>query len=169
MDTTFAGDSSAGVSSNNTLCHPSASPRGFPPAALIPREFPSRVRDPHGLGIHKSTRAKMRELSAIPTLFDAADRHAGVRRRHTIDEDTTGIEIPGHFTRQAHVPRPYISAQSKLACIRRINGCIDIRDAGDGRDRAKRLVVERGHSLRHTAQHSGHVEGALALLGFAST
>jgi hypothetical protein len=31
----------------------------------------------------------MREFSAIPTVRDAADRHARVRRRYTVDEDTT--------------------------------------------------------------------------------
>lgn len=51
----------------------------------------SRVLDPDSLGVHKSARAKMRELPAVPTVLDAADRHTGVRRRHAIDEDTTGI------------------------------------------------------------------------------
>ena len=68
----------------------------------------------------------MREFSAIPTVLDAADRHARVRRRYTVDDDTTGVQVARHLACQSNVFGPYITAQSKLACIHRVSCTIMI-------------------------------------------
>ena len=41
--------------------------------------------------LQKNAGQNARAFSAIPAVLDAADRHARVRRRYTVDEDTTGV------------------------------------------------------------------------------
>ena len=45
----------------------------------------------------------------------------GVQRRYTVDEDTTGVQVARHLACQSNVFGPYITAQSKLACIHRVS------------------------------------------------
>ena len=97
----------------------------------------SSVLDPDTLGIHKSMRTKVRELSAIPAVLDTADGHARVRRRHTVDEDITFVQIAPHLASQSDVSGPYVAAQPKLTCVRHFHGHVCIRDADDRHNRAQ--------------------------------
>jgi hypothetical protein len=45
----------------------------------------------------------MRDFSAIPAVLDAADRHARVRRRYTVDEDSSGVQVARHLACQSNV------------------------------------------------------------------
>src|SRR5262245_17883902 len=67
---------------------------------------------------------------------------------------------------QLDVSGPKITAQTELACIGRTDGRFNVWNAGEGRDRTERLLIERGHPFGNTAQHGWWVEGALACYRF---
>ena len=112
--------------------------RGWPaaPRANSGAEVRSCVRDPNRLGVDESARAKMRELSAISAVLDATDRHAVIRGRHTIDKDTTGIEVPGHLTCQGG------RAIREVLCFQEVSGATR-------RDRTGDLLITKFHIISY--------------------
>src|SRR6516165_10937004 len=88
------------------------------------------VLDPDGLRVYKGVRTEVRKLATVAAVFDAAYRNARVRSSDAIDENTAGVEIARHFASQLDVSGPEIAAQTKLACIGRTNGRINVWNAG---------------------------------------
>jgi hypothetical protein len=112
--------------------------------------------------------AEMRKLPAIPAILDSADRHSRIGRREAVDEHAAGIEITSDLASRIYVLGPYIAAETELACIRRVDGSVDVRDAGDRGNGTESLFVEGGHTLSHSAEYRGCVEGSFAFCRFAS-
>src|SRR5262245_32749846 len=129
----------------------------------------SGVFDPDGLCVHKGVRAEMGELATVAAVLDTADGNARVGRRDAVDEHTAGVEVARDAASQLDVGGPEIAAQTELAGIGCADGRIDVRDAGQRRNRTEGLLVERGHALGDSAQDGRWVEGALTRYRFAPT
>src|SRR5438477_1962242 len=122
---------------------------------------------PDSLRVHESMKPEMRKLPAVPAVLDSADRDPGIGRGEAIDEYAAGVEVTGDLASRIHIPGPYIAAETELACIRRVDGSVDVRDAHDRGNGTECLFVEGRHPLRHSAEHRRHVEGSLSFRAFA--
>src|SRR5262245_54585667 len=108
-------------------------------------------------------RSEVRQLSAITAVLDTADGNSRIRRCHAIDEDTARIQVARNLASQVDILGPQIAAQAELACVRRVDCCVKVRDSRYRRNRAERFFIESGHACGHSTQHGGRVKGALAL------
>src|SRR5262245_8589260 len=119
--------------------------------------------DPDRLRIHERMRSEVRQLPAIAAVLDTADGNSRVRRCDAIDEHTTRIQVAGNLASPVDILGPQIAAQAELACVRRLDCCVNAWDPRHRRDGAERLFIESGHACGNSAQHGRRVKGALAL------
>src|SRR5262249_19341508 len=122
----------------------------------------SNTLNPDGLRVHESVRTEVRKLAPVAAVFDAAYGYAWVGCSNAIDENTSRIQIACNLASQFDIFGPEITAQPELACVRRLDGRIDVAHTGHRGNRAKGLLIERGHPLGHSAQLRRHIKGALA-------
>ena len=109
------------------------------------------VFDPDRLRVHKRMQPEMREFATVPAVLDAADRNARIGSSDAVDEHSARKQLTCDPAGHVDIPGPEIAAQPELACVRRTDGCIDVRDTGYRGNRAKGLLIESRHALGHSA------------------
>src|SRR5262249_57197823 len=88
------------------------------------------VLDPDGLRVDKGVRTEVGKLAPVAAVLDAAYGNARVGCSYAIDENATGIQITCNLAGQLNIFGPKIAAQPELACVRRIDGRIQVRSTG---------------------------------------
>src|SRR5262245_66677656 len=113
-------------------------------------------------------RSEVRKLSAITTVLDTADGNSRIRRCNAIDEHTTCIKVACNLASQVDILGPKIATQAELACVCRVDRCLNVWDSTYRRNGAERFFIESGHPFGYSAQHGRGIEGALAFDWFAA-
>src|SRR5215471_18506370 len=111
-------------------------------------------------------RSEVGKLSAITAVLDTADGNSRIRRCNAIDEHTTCIKVACNLASQVDILGPKIATQTELACVRRMDRCVNVWDSSYRGNWAERLFIDSGYACGHSAQHGGRVKGALALCQF---
>ena len=102
------------------------------------------LRHPHRFGVQELSNADQPELSAVPGMFNAAERDARVRGYHLVDEDHSGFEFVDEALLFFFVVGPGAGAQAEADIIGQANGLILILYPEDGGHRAEEFFTVGG-------------------------
>src|SRR6202165_3046999 len=111
--------------------------------------------DPDRLDVDEFLDPVVRQLAPVAGPLDPAERQAGIRRDHAVDEDEAGFDPLRHRLGATDIPGPDVGAQPEVGVVRDAKGILRVLDADDRGDRAERLLVVRGHARPNGGQGGG--------------
>src|SRR5207247_10520043 len=120
-------------------------------------------RDPDGLRVQELADAEAAQFAAVAGTLDAAERQARVGTHGGIDEYASRLERAHQFASRSKVGRPHARAEAVARAVRERDRLPRVACARHGRERAERLLVERGHPGLATGAERGREVIPLAI------